>query len=142
MGRFGNTRGSTGNRSAGFGNRGGGFGRGQQQDSGRNAPARSHYGQRDSKPEPMLSIGSIVVSKKTIEKHGEEVKEELKNSDMNLVANIYLPKGSNELVLRNGDSLIISFRPMTGKDGKPLMSKNGKPLDFIVGKLLLPSDSN
>ena len=110
------------------------------------APAGNRFAAPNSAPRPQTTgqkskfanIGSLTVTKKTVEKLGEGVKADLKNSGITVSASIYLPKGQETLTLRNKDTILIMFKEVTGKDGAPLMSKNGTPLDFLVGQLVLP----
>lgn len=80
------------------------------------------------------NFGSVTTTKATQEKLGLEINQQLKESGITVAVNVYLPKGTSEITFRNGDTFYVSFKEVTGKDGKALTTKDGRPMDYIVGK--------
>ena len=56
------------------------------------------------------------------------VHAELRGSEIRLNAQVYLGKGDNELTLKNGDMLLISFKV------------SDKDKDFVVGNVSIKND--
>lgn len=71
-----------------------------------------------------IGIGSITASKKSAEDA-----EGLKDSGLQLWWKVFLPKGSNQITLKRGDRVMISFKTF---DGEP---------DFVLGHVVLPPES-
>lgn len=76
-------------------------------------------------------VGDLTVSKKTQQELGDKVVDDLKESKMNLWLNVYIPEGT-ELVLKKGDKIMLSFAPVTTKDGKEI--------SYVVGKALIAGE--
>lgn len=133
--RGGGNGGNGGGQSQGY-NRGGsrpasnngGNGGGYQSRGG--APGRSYGnqggGDQGGQQEgnfPFTRIAGLTVPKSASDEILNYVHNELKGSEIQFNAKVYLGKNGGELVLKNGDMLLISFKP----------SKNAK--DFEVGKI-------
>lgn len=116
-GRFG---GSQNNSRGGYGNRGGGGGR----SSGNRSNSRGGYGAGSRGGNNQFTrIGSVTVTKKTVENLGDEVLNDLKGSGIQLWAEIFLKQGVDAMNLRHGDKVLISLKDV---EGAP---------DFVVGTL-------
>jgi hypothetical protein len=114
-----------------------------------NASSGSRFGGSNSRAqssgegqqnENFANIGTISVTRKTTEKLGDGVKDDLRNSGITLSASIYLPKGQEAVTLRNKDTVLIVLKEVKGKGGKTLTDRKGNPMDYIVGRLVLPLD--
>lgn len=78
-------------------------------------------GQSGGKDFPFSRVASMTVPKSASDDTAEFVMNDLRGSDLSLTAKVYLGKGDNELTLKNGDMLLISFKT------------NDKDKDFVVG---------
>lgn len=143
---------SSGRSSGGFGRSSGGKFGGQRggdsggRDGNSSGGSRRDYGSRNSGggngggrgDAQYVSIGTVSVTRGTVEKLGDGIKRDLQESGVTLTANIYLPKGREEMLLRNKDTLVITLKEVKGKDGKQLVDRNGNVMDYIVGRISLP----
>lgn len=108
-----NQRGSTGgNRSAPQKSEGSG---GYQRRSGSSAGGGKDF--------PFTRIASLTVPKSAPDDMADYVHAELRGSEIRLNAQVYLGKGDNELTLKSGDMLLLSFK----------VSEKDK--DFVVGSI-------
>lgn len=119
---------SGGSRAAsGYNRRSGGSAEGSSERSsgGSNGyQRRSSSGQAaGGKDFPFTRIANITIPKSATDEMADFVENELRNSGLKLTAQIYLGKGDNELVLKNGDMLLIEFK--TGEKDK----------DFVQGRI-------
>src|SRR5690606_3836583 len=113
--------GSSGGSSEGVGSRGG-YNRGGSRSGGRqersegSSEGRSrgdYQGRRYSggqKEFPFTRVASLTIPKSAPDDMADYIHDELKGSEIRLNAQIYLGKGDNELTLKNGDMLLVSFK--------------------------------
>ena len=109
-------------RSGGNSRGGGGYSRGGR--SGGNGGGGYRGGRQQEGEFPFTFIGNISMPKSASDDACKFVDSELKGSNLTMNAKIYLGKDENsELVLKNGDMLLIQF-------------KNGeRDKDFVIGKV-------
>ena len=72
---------------------------------------------------PFTRIASLTIPKSASDDMAEYVEQELKGSEIRLNAQVYLGKGDNELTLKTGDMLLVSFKT------------SDKDKDFVVGNV-------
>lgn len=111
--------GSSGGGSRSYGGNSGG-GQSQQRSAGR---GNGGGGQGGGKEFPFTRIANLTIPKSAGDDLAAYIENELKGSEIKLNAQIYLGKGDNELTLKNGDQLFISFRT------------SDKDKDFVVGNI-------
>lgn len=109
--------------SAPRGNSGGGNGGGYQ----RQSSGGGNSGGGDKKY-PFTRVASLTVPKSAPDDMAEYVHAELRGSEIRLNAQVYLGKGDNELTLKNGDMLLISFKV------------SDKDKDFVVGNVSVKNE--
>jgi len=87
--------------------------------------SRSEGYSNGEKKFPFSRIGSLTVPKSVNDELANVIKQDLKGSEIKLNCKIYLPKETESLTLRSGDTLLVSFQT----------NENDK--DFVIGHLLL-----
>lgn len=112
----GSSRGSFKGRSQGSTESSGGSSGGYQR-------RQSGGGNNGGKEFPFTRIASLTVPKSAPDDMAEYIHEELRGSEIRMNAQVYLGKGDNELTLKNGDMLLISFKV------------SDKDKDFVVGNI-------
>jgi hypothetical protein len=135
MSKFGGNKGRSrfGGNGGGSGNNSGGNGGGQNRRSGggyggnRGGSGGGNGGQKEY---AFLRLGDLTVAKSTVEEQGQEIVENLKDSNARLWLKIYLPKGTNEITLQNGDRVMVTLQ------------KVPKAPDFVVGRASIPNNTN
>jgi hypothetical protein len=77
-----------------------------------------------------LPLGSITPTKKTEEDFQEFLKEYGEVTDFDMIADIYLPKGQEEITLYSGQTLLLTFK--TGE--------KAEEIDYVLGTLSIAND--
>lgn len=77
-----------------------------------------------------LPLGSITPTKKTEEDFQEFLKEYGEVTDFDMIADIYLPKGQEEITLFSGQTLLLTFK--TGE--------KAEEIDYVLGTLSIAND--
>jgi len=108
------------NGSSGSGNKSSGNNGGGNRNSGGNGGGDKKYA--------FQRIGSLTVPKTTDDELRGMILEDLRGSDVKLNCQIYLPKGSNSVTLKQGDRIMVSFKV------------SDKDKDFVVGHVLSPNE--
>jgi hypothetical protein len=119
--------GSSGGSRSGGGNGGGRSGGYSRGNSGGNSRSGGDNGGGEKKY-PFTRVASLTVPKSASDDMNDYVHAELKGSEIRLNAQVYLGKGDNELRLKNGDMLLISFKV------------SDKDKDFVVGNVSIKND--
>lgn len=75
----------------------------------------------------LKKIGYVTLTSKAKKEGGQALHEDLVNSKLSVWARISLPKGTNAMELKNKDKLLITFMPLTNKEGEVI--------DYAVGSI-------
>lgn len=126
----GSSEGGSRGSSNGGGSRSGGYSRGGDNKGSGGGYQRSSGGNNGGgdKKYPFTRVASLTVPKSAPDDMAEYVHAELKGSEIRLNAQVYLGKGDNELTLKNGDMLLISFKV------------SDKDKDFVVGNVSVKNE--
>jgi hypothetical protein len=104
------------------GNNGGGY-------TSRNSRDRDSRGESGGGGYKFTRLGNLTIPKSVDDDTRDAIMNDLRgNEAIKLSSKIYLPKGVEEIVLRNGDMLLINFRV------------NERDKDFVVGGISKAND--
>ena len=123
-----NRGGSSGGSNRSSGGNGGGYSSRNSRDNDRGGNNSSRGGNRggDNK---FTRLGNLTVPKSVDDDTRDAIMNDLRgNEQIKLASKVYLPKGVEEIVLRNGDMLLINFRV------------NERDKDFVVGGISKAND--
>ncbi len=120
----GSNSGSERGESRSSGRSSGGSSRGSSRGGSSRGEGRSGGGQKSN----FFRLGGITISKSTSDDAYDWAMENLRgNEELKLNVKVYLGKEVDEMALRNGDILTLSFRV------------SDKDKDFVIGHLLTPA---
>lgn len=77
-----------------------------------------------------IPVGSLTPTKKTDEDFQDYLKDFGQVTDFDMIADIYLPKGQEELTLHTGQTLLLTFK--TGE--------KAEEIDYVLGTLSIAND--
>lgn len=88
----------------------------------------------------LVNLGSVSVAG-TTEKEQPGIKEDLKESNIKVWVNVNLnPKLGEEVTLKNGDRILVHFKELVDKEGRPITKRDGSATKFVGSAALQPSE--